>query len=93
MLNLRLKYARFYDFGLRFRSTELSSAQSNEQYFYKIKFIKFQITDPSRWQPSIETNGMGKFFVQQFVMPHNGLVRPYNDFVDVKKYEVGPHGR
>ena len=52
----------------------------------------FQVIDPSRWQPSITTEGMGKFFVQQFVTPHNGLVRPYT-FKDVNQFEVGPHGR
>ena len=56
------------------------------------KLLFFQLVDPSRWQPAITTNGMGKFFVQQFVMPHNGLVRAYT-FEDVNKFEVGPHGR
>lgn len=48
--------------------------------------------DPSRWQPGITTKGDGKFFVQHFVTPQNGLVKPYS-FTDVNQYEVGPHGR
>lgn len=51
-----------------------------------------KLIDPSRWQPYVEATGKGKFKVQHFVTPHNGLVRPYT-YEDVNQFEVGPHGR
>jgi len=38
----------------------------------------YQISNPSRWQPSFKTAGAGLFTIQQFVTPQWGLTVPYS---------------
>merc|ERR1711879_464613 len=51
-----------------------------------------ELNDPSRWQPSIESDGKGRFFSQMFITPHFGKAKPYT-FEDPDTYKVAPHGR
>ena len=50
------------------------------------------LSDPSRWQPAIESDGKGRFFAQLFVTPHFSKVKPYT-YEDPSEYKVAAHGR
>ena len=39
----------------------------------------YAVNDPSRWQPSVERMGTGKYRAQMFVTPQYGEVTPYTD--------------
>jgi len=84
------------DDGVNQLGDEIGRTYNRQPYMdytdYEPVNTAYKLKDPSRWQPAIVTEGDGKFFVQQFVTPHNGLVRPYT-FKDVNQFEVGPHGR
>jgi hypothetical protein len=45
---------------------------------YKPVNTAYEITNPSRWQPSFKTNGTGLFTIQQFVTPQWALTVPYS---------------
>ena len=51
-----------------------------------------ELSDPSRWQPAIESDGKGRFFAQLFVTPHFSKVKPYT-YEDPSEYRVAAHGR
>lgn len=49
----------------------------------------YELKYPSRWQPSMSTNGGGVFKIQQFVTPQFKLMKPYT-YNDPAKYLVRP---
>jgi len=51
-----------------------------------------ELSDPTRWQPAIESDGKGRFFAQLFVTPHFSKVKPYT-YEDPSEYRVAAHGR
>ena len=52
----------------------------------------YELKDPSRWQPALESNGKGRFFEQTFVTPQFATMKAFT-YDNVHNYTVVPHGR
>jgi hypothetical protein len=56
---------------------------------YKPVNTAYELIDPSRWQPNVNTKGGGLFQVQQFVTPQYRLTKPYS-YADPMAFHVPP---
>jgi len=56
---------------------------------YKPVNTAYELIDPSRWQPNVNTKGGGLFQVQQFVTPQYRLTKPYS-YDDPAAFHVPP---
>ena len=59
---------------------------------YKPVNTAYELKDPSRWQPALESNGKGRYFQQTFVTPQFATLKPFT-YDNINNYTVMPHGR
>ena len=59
---------------------------------YKPVNTAYELKDPSRWQPALESNGKGRYFQQTFVTPQFATLKPFT-YDNINNYTVIPHGR
>ena len=52
----------------------------------------YELKDPTRWQPALESNGKGRYFQQTFVTPQFATLKPFT-YQNVNNCSVIPHGR